>query len=783
MVNVTADTNIIVSGLNFLGGKPFQFLQLAQSALSSRAPRNLANGAIISCNAVPAGPLTRGRCCCSILEYTILKESVFQDRLKLAHSKKWSYAVLLAEVLVFYRHVIFRPGQYVIPWDFRYYHFNQISFLAASLGAGHFPLWDPYTYCGRPFYTNLQSQVFYPPTLLTAFASNIFGGNHLLLLLTLHLVLHVFLAGVYTFWLLTALGCGRLAALAGATAFQLGCYFASQTQHLGAVDGAVWLPLSALAVVVLARGPSARWVAVLAFSLAMPILAGFSSSIAATFICSFVLVLALIASRTATWRLLLHYGVGAGASLALAAIQLLPTLQNAKMSVSRYRGDWRSQGSGIRLEALPSLIWPNWFHILDLHGYNLPYNFTFLYLYCGIGTLVLAGLAFAPKGSDMQPEGLRHRYTISFLILTITSALMMHGDATLPGSLLLPYFLNAVHDSVYPEFMMAGFSLGVAVLAGLGAERFAAKPAVSIGILLLVFVDLTYFGSARPMNTMSTKQEPGITPKHFDGSVPLLATVRSFVNTSEPPARLETYSDSMGWTSMAASLQLPTANGDDPLALIRFMSVRRLFCGGTRWGRYYEVTQLDSPILDLLNVRYLVSRNPLPVNSKFRLVAQPPAHYLYENAAALPRFFLVRRTMASGSEEQSLALMRSGQYDPAQAAIVEGGSAQEYPEGSSPAVHVVSYGQNEVVLETNALKARFLVTSEADYPGWRASIDGSDARIVRTNVAFRGLAIPAGHHRIVFRFRPPILSWSAGVSAMTLAAALLALRRPRGRVG
>ena len=31
MLRVTADTNILVSGLNFLGGKPFQFLSLARA--------------------------------------------------------------------------------------------------------------------------------------------------------------------------------------------------------------------------------------------------------------------------------------------------------------------------------------------------------------------------------------------------------------------------------------------------------------------------------------------------------------------------------------------------------------------------------------------------------------------------------------------------------------------------------------------------------------------------------------------------------------------------------
>lgn len=671
---------------------------------------------------------------------------------------------------MFYRQVIFRPTEYVIPWDFRYYHFNQASFLTESLRTGHFPLWDPYSYCGTPFFTDITAQVFYPPALLTAFACNLLGGDHLMLLLTLHLVLHILFAGVVTLWLLEALGCGRLAALIGATALQLGCYFASQTQHLCAIDGGAWLPLSLLALVKLARSWSPRWIALLALSLAMPILAGYPSNISESFLCSLVLALALIATRHATWRLLVAYSAASVGALALAAIQLLPTIQISMMSVSRYRGDLPNLGSGVRLQALPSLIWPDWYHILDLRGYNLRYNFTFLYLYCGAITLLLVAFACFRRRSP---------YAIPFLIFTIASGLMMHGDATPIGRVLLPYFFDLVHGTVYVEFMMMGFSLGVAVLAGLGANRFSAKPVILTAALGLMILDLTYMGSGRPMNTISTRKEPGVTPKHFDGSVELLATVRRFVNASRPPARLETYADAMSWTSMAPTVQLPTPNGNNPFALIRFMNVRRLFCGGTRWGRYYEVKQPDSPILNLLNVRFLISRDTLPANTKFRLVATPPWHYLYENSSALPRFFLVRRTIASAGEEQSLALMGSRDYDPAQVAVVEGAPALEYPEGNNSPVNVVSYGQNEVSLETNSTEPRFLVTSEAEYPGWRAFIDDAEARIVLTNVAFRGLKVPAGHHRIVFRFRPRILWWSAGVSALGLAAFLFALRKPR----
>ena len=115
------------------------------------------------------------------------------------------YAILLAEVLVFYRHVLFYDG-FVIPWDLRYDHFPIASFMAESLGRGELPLWDPFTYCGRPLYANMQAQLFYPPTVATLLVSNWSGGENLLYLLEWQIVLHVFLAGIFTFWLMHEIG-------------------------------------------------------------------------------------------------------------------------------------------------------------------------------------------------------------------------------------------------------------------------------------------------------------------------------------------------------------------------------------------------------------------------------------------------------------------------------------------------------------------------------------------------------------------------------------------------
>ena len=673
--------------------------------------------------------------------------------------------VLLVELLVFFRKVIFQPNEYVIPWDFQYYHFNLAQYLAASLHDGRFPLWDPYTYCGMPFFAMLTAQVFYAPALLTALAAGIFGLDKLLWLETLCLIAHLLIAGLAVFWLLRTLGTSRLAALIGATAFQLGCYFASQTQHQGAMMGGTALPLSALAILKLSQGGSLRWTAVLAGSFAVGILTGFPSTAAAVILCTLVLTLMLCCAGRARATLLIHWVAGLGTAIALAAVQLFPSIQANALSVSKYRTDWLTGTSGIRLQALASLLWPNYYHILDLRGYNLPYNFTFLYLYCGVAVLALAVSALFSK---------RNPYAVSFAVLVLVSALLMHGDATPIGRLLNPYFLSLTQGSIYQEFFMVGFSFGVAVLAGLGADRFAARPWLLGALLLFTFLDLTYVGSSRPMNTKALREEAGITPHHFDGSIEILETARRFVNQSSPPARLDTYDDSLGWSMMAPTTRLPTANGDDPFALETLMSVRRLFCGGERWGRYYQVSNLDSPILDLLNVRYLLSRSPLPASRKYHLAAQMPGHLLYENPSALPRFFVVRKTISAANMKQAVAEMAASGFDPSAMAVVQDVPSREYGNHSQARVHVVSYAPERVIVDVEAGTGGFLVTSEANYPGWRATLDGKPAPIVQTNLAFRGIDLPAGSHRIVFRFLPSILWLGISVSAMALSAVFVA---------
>ena len=92
-------------------------------------------------------------------------------------------------------------------------------------------------------------------------------------------------------------------------------------------------------------------------------------------------------------------------------------------------------------------------------------------------------------------------------------------------------------------------------------------------------------------------------------------------------------------------------------------------------------------------------------------------------------------------------------------------------------VLVKHYGRNSVTLETEASNAALLVSSEANYPGWKATIDGRETPILTTGDVFRALQIPAGKHTVEFKFAPLLLLFSSVISAAAwLAFTILLLR-------
>jgi hypothetical protein len=90
-------------------------------------------------------------------------------------------------------------------------------------------------------------------------------------------------------------------------------------------------------------------------------------------------------------------------------------------------------------------------------------------------------------------------------------------------------------------------------------------------------------------------------------------------------------------------------------------------------------------------------------------------------------------------------------------------------------VRVLEYGARQFMLETDAAAPAFLVTSETAYPGWHAWVDGQERAPLMTDVAFRGLPVPAGKHLVKMRFDPEILWRSAWLTLAASVALVLAV--------
>ena len=192
-----------------------------------------------------------------------------------------------------------------------------------------------------------------------------------------------------------------------------------------------------------------------------------------------------------------------------------------------------------------------------------------------------------------------------------------------------------------------------------------------------------------------------------------------------------------------------------------------------RIASFSEWSSLDSPLLDLLNIRYIVTEVEIPNPAKYRLVYQDEAVRVYENLGALPRAFTLPASAAVVTGDVAEAVQH---YDVHRYVIVEDGSWRveggEAQPGSPIAQTVTHYGLNEVVVDAGVAEASWLVLGDSYFPGWRAFVrpqgTGEEAEqeveIVRVDGNFRGVRLAAGAWTVRFRYSPDSVKIGAFVT-------------------
>ncbi|MDP8948839.1 MAG: YfhO family protein [Actinomycetota bacterium] len=244
----------------------------------------------------------------------------------------------------------------------------------------------------------------------------------------------------------------------------------------------------------------------------------------------------------------------------------------------------------------------------------------------------------------------------------------------------------------------------------------------------------------------------------------------------------------LGVNNRAMTLGLQNIQGYNALQIARYPEYMRALNGYEQSYHYADIfdKELDSPLLDLLNVRYVIVPADTPPESQpglqRMLLAQHPTVYedgrlkVLERKGALPRAWIVHSARQVGSREEALDLVSSGGVDLKETAFLE----EEPPEMSEPhdasadRASVEEYDADRMELKTTTEAPGLLVLGEVYYPAWKAYVDGEPAPVYITDHLLRSVPIPAGEHTVELRYESWTLRTGIAIS-LVACAALVAL--------
>jgi hypothetical protein len=335
----------------------------------------------------------------------------------------------------------------------------------------------------------------------------------------------------------------------------------------------------------------------------------------------------------------------------------------------------------------------------------------------------------------------------------------------------------------FTEHYIVAAGLAILGLIGWYCIRFAGRlPRVAVGaVVVLMYGELLYFGFGRAGQTRPSLYYPP------------LAVIQQI--KASAPGRV------MGFACMPSNFSAAVGlddirgyDGVDPKCMSELVLKASLPvppesvnpCARTQWvAPIMTVTEVGSgrvsPILSMLNVRYILFRSPLPSPLKADIAGDD--YWIFINRNALPRAFVPHHVQVVADPQERLEKLAQKDFDPSEVAYVE--KPLELPETAIGSASIERDLPTEVTLAADMQTPGLLVLADNWDSGWSVSINGSQATLLRVNHAVRGVVVPAGKSTIAFRFEPMNLRrgfWISGIATLSLTAwtICVVLRRRAG---
>jgi hypothetical protein len=234
----------------------------------------------------------------------------------------------------------------------------------------------------------------------------------------------------------------------------------------------------------------------------------------------------------------------------------------------------------------------------------------------------------------------------------------------------------------------------------------------------------------------------------------------------------------------AIFLELDDIQGYNPLQLARYVDFFTALNGAEQdyHTEFLMPSGIESPLLDLLAVRYILVDASLPqfrpdvqvIRRNGREVFRNPDVIVYERVSD-PPFTWIVHDVRQVSPEETLLLLANGAVDPYETALVEESppGLELAPGSASETADIVRADPDSLTLQTRSDTSGFLVLSQVFASGWTAYIDGASTPVVPTFHALQGISLPAGEHTVEFVYDPLPLRIGLIVSDLAFAGMLV----------
>ena len=146
----------------------------------------------------------------------------------------------------------------------------------------------------------------------------------------------------------------------------------------------------------------------------------------------------------------------------------------------------------------------------------------------------------------------------------------------------------------------------------------------------------------------------------------------------------------------------------------------------------------------------------------------PEPMRVYRVPDARPRTYAVAGARVADGDDAARTLLDPA-FDPAQEVVLPAGHSARADPSFSGASRLLARDADRVAVEAQLSGPGYVVLVDAWDPAWRATVDGQPADLLRANVAFRAVAVPAGRHHIEMRYRPVTLPWGLAITGLAIA--------------